>query len=177
MGMAEIEKVFSFHAKHLEEGSSSRSIQIPNTQVLSLPNLRILSKLGSFCEHDPNSSDSPLLPPAILEQFTEVAKSLPITNPNHLPRPEPHCNCPYCQITKAIHESLSSSASIQEEEEEVSDADLYFTSWIIEPISSKGYKVISPDNKEEYYLVSLDTPLQCSCGQTKCSHIQAVLRS
>lgn len=176
LDMSTVEKVFHCHAKHLE--GSSLAVRVPSSQILSFSNLQLLSTLGSFCEHDPNNSNAPALPKAVLEQFTEVAKSLPIANSEDLPKAEPHCNCPYCQITKAIHQSLSYQDPAQElEEEEVSDKDLSFTSWIIEPLPSNIYKVIDPDNLAEYYLVSLNTPLQCSCGQTHCCHMQAVLRS
>lgn len=172
--MTTIERVFTCHAKHLEE--SSVAVQIPNTQVLSITNLQLLSTLGGFCEHDPQNTNAPLLPNAILEQFTEVAKMLPLASSEELPKPEPHCSCPYCQITRAIHQNLLPKEYI-EEEEEVSEADLSFTSWIVESLPTKMYKVIDPDNLAEYYLVSLNTPLQCSCGQSHCCHMQAVLRS
>src|SRR3989338_4608887 len=44
-------------------------------------------------------------------------------DPSLFPDPEPHCNCPHCQIAKAILPTSEESAPL-EGEEEISEEDL-----------------------------------------------------
>ncbi|MBS0626942.1 MAG: hypothetical protein JSS09_01885 [Verrucomicrobia bacterium] len=190
-----IETLFFFHAKHLE--SETVTTQTPSSFIFRqsldgsllppllentfapLVNIKFLSKLSTLCQHDPQNSNAPKLPEEVLEQFSQISKSIPIENPENLPQPEPHCNCPYCQITQAIRSGLETKASFSppEREEEVSDEDLSFRSWIIEPLENNTYKVSHPDLKQEHHLVSLESPIHCTCGSDQCEHILAVLRS
>lgn len=190
-----IETLFFFHAKHLENEAvtshpSSSFIFRPGLNESALPpllgdtfppliNIKFLSKLSALCQHDAQNSDAPRLPEEMLEQFSQISKSIPIENPENLPKPEPHCNCPYCQITQAIRSGLENKTSpaIVETEEEVSDEDLNFRSWIIEPLENNTYKISHPDFRQEHHLVSLGSPIQCSCGSDRCEHILAILRS
>lgn len=194
-----VEAIFSSHAKFLENelqatknvsfsnpnllpfSDRAKAPTLPNITSVPLPDLKILSKLNSFCQHDREQSNAEKLPDTILEQFSDIAKSMNLRDVTNLPKPEPHCNCPFCQITHAIHVGLQTApppATIfYEEDEEVSDEDLNFTSWIIEPMQNEIYKVINPDEPDEQYLVSLKSPIGCTCGCQGCEHIQTVLRS
>ncbi len=86
------------------------------------------------------------------------------------PKPEPHCNCPHCQIARAMH-----GIEKQELEEPVSDEDLKFRDWEIKQTGEKLYSVTNPIDPSEQYTVFLGEPVGCTCGHSHCEHIKSVL--
>lgn len=131
-----------------------------------------LDGFGSALQHNPSQANAPDIPQDILHKISSIAK---IVSPetNSFPQPEPHCNCMFCQIAKALH-SENQEPSHPSHEESVSDEDLKFQEWRITPTAEKMFDV---SNESEKYTVFLGDPVGCTCGRPGCVHILAVLKS
>ena len=142
-----LEEVFNAHAEFINR---------PQQLQIGLP----------ITHHDPNLKDSPDLPKELLEKVVGVARALggAVFADN-----QPHCNCPYCQIARAILPA--------ELEEQVSDDELHFREWDLKELRPDLYEVTNPLDPTESYQVFLGTPIGCTCGKSNCEHIRAVLNS
>lgn len=137
--------------------------------------------MGIPMQHDPEQKDAPDMPADVLEKIVNVSQALGIDQDAvNLPPAEPHCNCFYCQIARALqadsHECLIPNA----DEIEVSDEDLTFREdWIVNATAENKqlYTVVNPLNPKEQYSVFLGDPIGCTCGEKNCEHIKAVLNS
>ena len=132
--------------------------------------------LTSSMQHDPRQADVPNLPQEVLGKIGALAKVLGFDDLAEVPKPEPDCNCPFCQIVKAFH----ASEEVQTPpvtEQEVSEEDLAFRTWDIKQTADKLYSVTNPLDENEHYCVFLGDPIGCTCGNQKCEHIHAVLKS
>jgi hypothetical protein len=168
-----LEAIFEAHTKFLEEENS----QLPQERKENLPfNLNFganAEALGNVMQHNPQQKDAPNLPPEVLTKITGVAKILGINDPHNLPKAEPHCNCVYCQIAKALNGETPEAPV----EEVVKDEELTFRAWDIKQNAEKLYQVNNPLDAKEAYHVYLGDPIGCTCGQKNCEHIRAVLNS
>ena len=164
-----IEQAFKAHAEFLNEESQTKQM---TTFSVPLPGFE---QMSSVIQHNPDQADSPDLPPDLLEKIASTVGTMGVTDPASLPKAEPHCNCNYCQITRAIHTMVEPKEP--EMEEEISEADLHFRTWDIEQKADKLYIVTNPLDSKESYNVFLGEPVGCTCGSKNCEHIQAVLRS
>jgi hypothetical protein len=135
-----------------------------------------LEGLNSAMQHNPQESNSPNLPAEILTKIAEVSKILAPNDPNQLPKAEPHCNCPHCQIARAVRGTppLQLQAEI---EEEVPLEDLQFEQWGIKQTGDKLFTVSNKLDPLESYSVYLGHPVGCTCGKQGCEHILVVLKS
>ncbi len=163
-----IQKIFATHAEVTEQQESSQKPLLPG---LPFP---IIEGLPSMLQHAPEQANSPLLPQEMLEKIKMMTKGLLSDNLLSAPKAEPHCNCPHCQIIRAVFETEETSPPI---EEEVSLADLTFRSWDIQQQCEKLFTVTNPLDAKEHYSVFLGKPPGCTCGNKSCEHIEAVLRS
>jgi hypothetical protein len=176
-----IEEIFAMHAHVLEQEQkapkSTPDFLLPFR--MGLGNLGTLDKLGeslgSVLQHNPDQANQPELPKEIIDRIASVAKTLNIEDVEMVPKPEPHCNCMFCQIARSIHTSLGGTSPA--EEEVVSDEELRFRNWDITQAGEKLYVVSNPIDTKEYYNVFLGEPIGCTCGHAQCEHIQAVLKT
>lgn len=133
----------------------------------------ILPGIDLLLQHNSQLAEAPLLSKDILEHIFSFLKSLDdgsmlnglLAKPEH-----PHCNCPYCQISRFAQNKTEES-----EEEEVSDKDLKFKTWDIEQTGDKLFAVTNPFDANEKYSVYIGEPIGCTCGEMRCKHIHAVL--
>lgn len=175
-----LEQIFEFHAKSLDK--PQRDLMPSSFGLTFDDNGVVLSGMENFTgmmQHDPNQSNAPNMPAEILAKITEMSKAIGIDEDTfNIPESEPHCNCPYCQISRAIHgiekEPLHES---QIEDEEVSKEELTFREWNIDQKNDKLYEVTNPFDSSEKYSVYLGDPIGCTCGRNNCEHILAVLKS
>jgi hypothetical protein len=167
-----MEKIFQMHEMVLEKEGPQNPVA---TQTFAIPLPFPIEGLTNVLQHNPEQADTPPLPPEILEKIHSLKGVLP-EDISQNQKAEPHCNCPYCQITRAITgaEVVEVPAQI---EEEVSAEDLTFRNWDIKQESDKLYCVTNPLDGKEHYNVFLGEPVGCTCGSKNCEHIQAVLRS
>jgi hypothetical protein len=174
-----IELIFDAHAKHLENSLTQTGLKKSNVPASGFPikfGIEGLDSFASAMHHDPRLSNSPDLPKDVLEKIASISKAMGIEDKEALPKPEPHCNCPHCQIAKALNNQNGKSLS-ENDCEDVSDDDLKFRDWDISQTGEKLYTVTNPLNTKEQYSVYLGTPLGCTCGQKNCEHLRAVLNS
>jgi hypothetical protein len=185
-----IQQIFEAHAQHVEgqeELSPSRRSPssfaqffgaAPGDQMIGLP-LRFgpggFEGIGHMLQHDPNQADAPDLPPEILQKIANISQVLGIDNVATLPQSEAGCNCFHCQIANAINHTPLEQQEM--EEPAVSDEELKFRTWDISQIGDKLYCVSDPENSNRKYNVFLGKPIGCTCGDSSCEHIKAVLRS
>lgn len=173
-----VESIFEAHARYGSQATDLTTTQqeiILPSATFSLPSsTNGLELLNAASQHNPAQANSPQLPKEILEKIAGIAKVLGLDNAEHMPKAEPHCNCPYCQIARAFQETTGPSAS---EEEIVSAEDLQFRNWDIQQSADQLYTVTNPLDQAENYSVYLGDPLGCTCGQKNCEHIRAVLSS
>lgn len=200
---ATIEAIFEAHANYMESQEQIKQttpslkesfpfeMDIPIKMGFSTIDKLGLSNehLGTALQHNPAHAHAPDLPPEILNKITAIAQIIPPETGADLPKPEPHCNCLHCQITRAIHQSLDGnkpnsddqqqqpSQGQNEQEELVTDEDLHFCQWDITQIGDKLFNVINRLDHYEKYSVFLGDPVGCTCGQPGCEHILAVLKS
>ncbi len=166
-----LEQVFAMHAKVLEH--EGQQLQTTASQTFAFPLPFPIEGMTSILQHNPQQADTPPLPPEILEKIQSLKGIIP-EDLTSTQKAEPHCNCPYCQITRAITGVEAAPMTI---EEEVSAADLTFRNWDIKQDADQLYTVTNPLNDKEHYTVFLGKPLGCTCGNKNCEHIQAVLRT
>ncbi|MEL7431765.1 MAG: hypothetical protein AAGI90_04450 [Chlamydiota bacterium] len=173
LSQATIDQAFHYHTKFLEQEESPilTSSQGPLFKLGSI-GLGSLDQLGSAMQHNPEQMHAPDLPQEFLKKVGDIAKALGMEKPDQLPKPEPHCNCPYCQVANALQKP-----GAFEEEELVSDEELRFRVWDVEQTSDQLYVVTNPLDKMEKYNVFLGNPIGCTCGQKNCEHIKTVLNS
>lgn len=172
-----LELIFSSHAKSLESKGSMSPFGLNLNQSGIV--LSGMENFTGMMQHDPNQSDAKNLPQEIIEKISEMGKAMGIdTDTFNIPDGEPNCNCPYCQISRAIH----GKESLPEEKEEtvndeISEEELTFREWNIHQKNDKLYEVINPFDEHEKYSVYLGDPIGCTCGKNNCEHILAVLKS
>lgn len=195
MDRAIVDAIFEAHAKFLENEASSKQPPQPSMPAPFVfeSNSALMSEEGfdfpfpvgflaaeevrPFMQHDAAFSNLPPLPVELVSKITALTRSLNLETVNFIPKAEPHCNCPHCQITRCITSEIEEKNSQNAmEEEEISDDDLRFTSWIIRPLTNDCYEVSHPDHSEKN-IVSLQSPIHCSCEISGCEHIKAVLNS
>ncbi|OGN61382.1 MAG: hypothetical protein A3F09_04010 [Chlamydiae bacterium RIFCSPHIGHO2_12_FULL_49_11] len=178
-----LEDIFQAHTDFLEHAtapagpalSRQMGFQIGmNPLNLGKEGIEMLS--GSM-QHDPSLKDAPEIPPPVIDKVKTVIRSLGVDKlEDMLPKAEPHCNCPYCQIARAVH-GTPPPGGVPELEEKVSDEELSFKDWEIRQIDDKLYQLTSPLDPKETYQVFLGNPIGCTCGKSNCEHIKCVLSS
>ncbi len=168
---ATIDMIFEAHAQSAEEESKG-SLHLPETPfTFSLPlnGESPIETLGANMQHNPEQANLPPLPPEMLKKILAVTRAFGLDETT-LPKPEPHCQCVYCQVTRALQGQ-------EAPQEEVSVEDLTFRNWDIQQTGDQLYSVTNPLDSNEHYNVFLGTPLGCTCGSKNCEHIRAVLNS
>ncbi len=185
-----IEAIFAAHERALEQEGPKNPIGFltprnpqmtgePSSTIISFP-FRIGSEgigenMGNLLQHNPEAAHNPDLPQEILEKIAHLSKMVGLDNIENFSKPEPHCNCTYCQIMRTIHPEEQLVEALKEET--VSEEDLKFRDWEIKQTAEKLYIVTNPLDKEEHYNVFLGSPVGCTCGVKNCEHIRVVLNS
>lgn len=169
-----LNQVFEGHRKHLEAKTHARK---PKEAIsfgfpLSMPKFEDMESLGAAMQHNPDQANAPDLPKEILKKIASVTKALGLQEQGGLPDAQPHCNCTYCQLARAMN-----GIEKVEEEEIVTDDDLKFRDWDINQKSDQLYVVTNPLDEKEQYNVFLGDPIGCTCGHSNCEHIRSVLNS
>lgn len=154
--------------------SASLSFGIP----MKLKDMDMLSSFGGMVQHNPEQANFPPLPEEILTKIQSVSKMVGLDKQlEQIPKAEPHCQCPYCQIARALHGEPVDTPKEVLEEAIVSDAELSFREWDLKEIDKNLYEVKNPLDDNEKFQVFLGTPIGCTCGSKNCEHIKAVLNS
>jgi hypothetical protein len=164
-----LEKIFQCHANSLEKTDN------PYTGMV----LSGMENFTGIMQHDKNQSNALNLPEELLLKVSEMGKAMGIDKESfNIPEGEPHCNCPYCQISRAIHgiKKIHPDQEI-DENDELFKEELTFKEWDIFQQNDKLYTVTNPLDKHEKYSVYLGDPIGCTCGKNNCEHILAVLKS
>ena len=177
-----IESVFKAHEEFMENGSQSNSLSLESLGVnfnpLSGGILDGIENINGMMHHDGSQKDAPNLPSDMITKISTMAKALGLDKGAFtLPEAEKHCNCPFCQVTRALHGEpfLKEVETLQEEV--IPEDELKFREWDIEELAEKLYQVTNPFDKTEKYQVHLKTPVGCTCGKSNCEHILAVLNT
>lgn len=164
-----VDSIFEAHARY---GAVQETVSLPPGSI-ALPIGANADLLHGAMQHNPALANSLEIPKELLEKIASVAKVLGFEDASQLPKAEPHCNCPYCQIARALIGEEKTVAK----EEEISDKDLQFRSWDVKQTGEKLYRVANPLDEKEHYSVFLGDPLGCTCGLKNCEHIRAVLNT
>lgn len=189
-----VELVFDAHYHYLEKQTNSianahteQSEQVGHAHIqinpfrLGATSNSSFQQFSSNMQHNPEMAHTPNFPAEILNKIAAIAKVVVTNEVVQFPKAEPHCNCPHCQIARAIHagheEKEVDSESVELIEEEIEDKDLAFEQWNIVSKGEQVYEVINKLDPHEQYSVFLGEPIGCNCGKSGCEHILAVLRS
>jgi hypothetical protein len=173
---ATIDAVFEAHAHYAEESAPKNKVSPidgPFSFSLPLTTGGPIDTLGSGMQHNPEQANLPPIPPDVLKKLTMIARAFGLEDASALPKAEPHCNCVYCQVTRA----LQGENPMEEPVEEVTAEDLTFRNWEIKQTADQLYSVTNPLDPNEQYNVFLGSPLGCTCGSKNCEHLRAVLNS
>ncbi len=202
-----IEMIFNAHAQFLEEEANHRTPSSPQEDLTAFPSfpfglplpgqgfplavggdstfqfgISSMDGFGSAMQHNPAHANAPDLPIEILQKIGAIVK---IVAPEEILTgtiAEQDCNCPYCQITRAINGDIVDEAFQMFETYEVesrrpAEKPVENTSpWRIQQIDENQYLVVDVADQKEYR-VFLGSPVACTCGQEGCDHIIAVLKS
>lgn len=185
-----IEEIFEAHSRYVEGETKEPQMESLKTFEPSKEDVSFSFGLpfqmsggdtslnpSSFLEHNPSQANAPEMPKDVIQKITSITKALGMDMEQmSIPKAEPHCNCPYCQIARVIHENGENTSS-ETIEEEVSDEDLTFRDWDIKQEDDKLYVVSNPLNTDEHYQVYLGNPVGCTCGKKNCEHVRTVLNS
>lgn len=185
-----VENVFAAHAKFLNTPLGG-DIRLPPPGKIPFPEIlegggQMPFRLGiggmdgfqQALQHNPEQAHMKDLPRELTDKIAAISKVIvPGGDMNSIPKGEPHCNCMYCQIARAIERGLTGKEPEEVVEEEVTNEDLRFRDWNIVSCGENMYMVTNPLNHLEEYRVFLGTPVGCTCGQKDCEHLLAVLRS
>lgn len=170
---AEIHHIFQTHRTALEKQSEPREILGANFGFPIKMGYEILDGAGAFLQHNSKQANAKDLPKEFLEKIAGLAKVIDFDgSAENFIKAEPHCNCPYCQIARVLE-----SKTLEIDEEEVTKEELQFREWDIEQMNEKLYVVTNPFDKQEKYQIYLGKPIGCTCGNSHCDHIRAVLES
>lgn len=143
---------------------------------MGLSSLEGLGSAMQHLQHDPAFANAPDLPAEMLEKIGAIARIVVPDAPIELPEAQHNCNCPHCQIARAIGGQTTNSIAKQEPEPMVSPEELHFKQWEIAQTGDKLFQVTNRLDTKEVYQVYLGNPVGCTCGQAGCEHIPAVLR-
>lgn len=187
----EIEMVFAAHShflnhplpqeptSFLKNPEAPQNIEGMTTMHLNLDNME---SFISVMHHNAEQAHMPSLPKEILKKIAGIAQIIAPGEIRNMPKPEPHCNCPHCQIARAIQEvehekpvenQMKTSENI---EEIIHEKDLSFQQWEIAQLDEHRYSVTNRLDPSEQYTVFLGDSVGCTCGISGCEHILAVLR-
>ena len=196
-----LESIFDGHASFIESGGEQPTRHSQSSASFQFPFSQGAGQAGEFpfkfgaggfenfqaaMQHNPEQADMDDLPEEILSKIRSLSKILiPKEALESAPVGEPHCNCMYCQIAKALHDGWGGQADWDNEEavevspvmEDVNETDLQFQQWEIAQTDDKMYAVTNRLDPEEKYNVFLGQPVGCTCGKEGCEHILAVLKS
>ena len=178
-----IEKIFDSHSAYLEQPPHTKQHK---KSPFAQPGLHIvlpfqldsnsIESLESMIEHNPSQANAPDLPSDVLDKVQSFAKLIPLEEVTAAPKPEPHCNCVHCQISRAIHQGIDAPEEEPEQLEEITE-DVELSEWNIEQSGDKLYTLTHKLNSNEQYQVYLGEPVGCTCGKEGCEHIVTVLKS
>lgn len=176
-----VQKVFTIHATVLEQQEGSDSA---NRLVQSIGTLGVIpmENLGTLLQHNASQAHAPNLPPELIEKVASVTKALLPDDPDQLPVAEPHCNCFYCQVARAMRQESpqqppQATQQAASAEDPVPDKELVFQQWDVKQAGDQLFEVINRLDTKEHYSVFLGQPIGCTCGKTNCEHLIAVLQS
>jgi hypothetical protein len=185
-----IDLIFFYHSQSLENKESKPKVQKAKAQIhtekeaieIPLPfpfPLDGMIPFGQVLQHQPEQSNMPEIPNEILSKVASFAKTInQETGQVLFPDTQPHCNCFYCQIGRAVNAETIASPEVQKVEEEiVSDEDLKFKEWDVLQKGESLYEVTNPLDSSEMYQVFLGQPIGCTCGRNDCEHIKAALNT
>jgi hypothetical protein len=170
-----IDSIFAAHSAYLERHAAIKDKPESDHFPFRI-GFSSMDGIATAMQHNPAQADGPDIPREILEKIGGITKILAPEELAGLPQPEPNCNCMHCQIVRGIHESLN-NALLPAPEELVTAEELHFPEWDIKQIDDKLYSVSPRLEPEKKYQVFLGEPLGCTCGQSNCEHILAVLKS
>jgi hypothetical protein len=188
-----VENIFRAHAEFLDSSSIQEKPSLsqaknlhPFTQALMSAEQNMespfrfgfsgLDGLGSALQHNQAQSNAPDLPEEFLQKISAIAKIVTPEDQTALPKAEPHCNCMHCQIARAITSGIQVKANEPEPEPLVLAEELTFQPWNIQQTGDKMYLVTKCETLEKW-TVYLGDPVGCTCGESGCEHILAVLKS
>lgn len=193
-----IELIFNSHTAYIENDVSlnpmAAIINKAHPQAIAQsessidPNFSLgfgtLDELGNVLQHNPAQADAPEIPEEIVQKIAMIAKIVAPSDLSMLPKPETHCNCIHCQVSRAMLKGIQgdneTDGKVQTEahiEEEITDDDLTFQQWEISQSGQNLFTVINKLDSSERYSVYLGHPVGCTCGKVGCEHIIAVLKS
>ncbi len=135
--------------------------------------------VGISMQHNQRYANAPDLPKEILQRITSISQIIGPQNIEMLPDPKAQCNCPFCQISRAIKRIHIQEHSLEAEdkEQEVKAEELQFNQWAIELLEPDLFSVKNKLDHAEIYKVSLKPKVNCTCGKLGCEHLVAVLKS
>jgi hypothetical protein len=192
-----IDIAFSAHIKYLERKGQNRQKTSETSKTVGsllhqltglspdqLANIPIRFGIGGIegmpgmeiLQHNQSQADASDMPSDILEKISGMIKMMTNGEIAAFPKPEPHCNCPHCQVARSIH-GETHQEDLSPPDQPVSDEDLKFRDWDITKKGDQLYCVTNPLDPREQYSVYLGIPVGCTCGQPHCEHIKAVLYS
>lgn len=194
-----IQSVFSAHADSLEQEPRQQPVNKSNQQLPDLPfGLPIFSQafpmmtngessfqfgigtmdgFATAMQHNPAQANAPDLPREILQKIGAIVKIVAPEEVIENASAVQHCNCPHCQITRAIMaEPLVSNTESCLEVKAPPPPETTYQQWKIQQTGDNLFNVIDSVDASEYK-VCLGDSIACTCGKPGCEHIIAVLKS
>ena len=135
-----VHDIFTAHAAYMEaEMSEVKSVEVSDMGNPFRFGFSTLDGFGGALQHNATQADAPDMPKEIVEKISAIAK---IVTPESaaLPKAEPHCNCMFCQIARAVHnEKIEKNETLLPIEETVAAEELQFQRYGTLPLLVKNF--------------------------------------
>lgn len=182
-----IKTMFAYHADYLENEIVDKVMHaLPDSlikekmEIKEQPSLQMafgssLDGLSPMMQHNPDQMNAPELPAEILEKVGAISKIISPSDTTDFAEAVANCNCFYCQLARVINKPAVDQ--MIEDKDIVTEEDLHFQQWSIKQTGENLFDVTNRLDDHECYHVYLGEPVGCTCGQSGCEHILAVLKS
>ncbi len=182
-----LEKIFEMHSVYLTEQTQQITNRQRKGELEGLSRLEIPFRIGlgsienmmmTALQHNQAQADMPDMPPEILSKITSIARAITPDDVAQFPKPEPHCNCMFCQLARAMHGMTVDKQPEKIPEKPVEKEEPPASPWVVHQHQENCYHVHHKESPNEIYNVFLgEGQVGCNCGKHGCDHILAVLRS
>lgn len=125
--------------------------------------------------HQPALCDEQPMPEEVECKLQSIGQLLDRDILARLKRPVDNCNCPFCQVHRALLTDLHNEAESTEDLPDTTIERMQSGKWVINTKDQSTFTVFTEESPQERFQVCLGECISCTCGQANCEHVKAVL--
>jgi len=131
--------------------------------------------LQMLMRHQPSLRDEPPMPQAIINKLQSIGQLLDRDILKRLKPPLEGCNCPFCQVHRAVLTDLYDDEVTAEELPTAPPEEVHSGEWVIQSEDQSTFTVFAEHAPQTRFRVCLSDTISCTCGLPNCDHVKAVL--